>query len=161
MGLEELLGLGSCPPPDPNMMKMMEAGAREFGKIMGVVPKQINFDPPEFREGMNMTIRRGTYWNANLKKGDAVEVGCEIKNEWKPAIINLVKVKRFEDITSEELACHHRQDFFVENPAHAVGLDVPSIICDKFMLSMAMRKYYENFDDREIVTMIYFTLASI
>ena len=107
-----------------------------FEHIYSVFTKEhwINFDAKKFRKGLNLTVRRGVK-HSHLRAGDLI-----YSDDRGSAIVHCVKIKRFKDINLDEIKLEH-------DPKLRKG---PA-------LGHAMKTYYQNFDQDEIVTLIFFT----
>ena len=94
--------------------------------------EEMEFKDEIFQEGLNLTIRRGIKY-ANLKEGDLIAEG-----KYYICRVEYVKVKRFVEITPEELECHH----------------VGNIEFQKAF--QMMHTHYHDFQGSEIVTLVFF-----
>ena len=95
----------------------------------------------KFREGTNLSVRRGIQFASKLVPGDAIWLQSREGGEQRKALVTGLKVKRFRDIREQELAVEH-------DPQCRSWND----------LSATMKKLYDDFDEMEIVTMVYFTM---
>ena len=98
------------------------------------------FQNPQFHEGLNLTVRRGVSWNL-VKNGDVVNVVDT--NNPSPisafATIKETRVMRFQDLRNADLALEHDET------------------CRKVKgLAEVMKQVYPGFDEREIVTLVFF-----
>lgn len=95
------------------------------------------FENPEFNDGINLTVRRGTKWDQF--RGDMYLQGVEKESPNNVGTIIETKVMRFEDIQKEDLELEH-----------------DSRCRDYEGLLECMREVYDDFDVYEIVTLVYF-----
>jgi hypothetical protein len=101
--------------------------------------EMIRFEEPVFREGINLTVRRGIKHATKEGKfyigdvdGEALGVGR----------VRQVKVMKFEDVKGEDLSLEHDPE------------------CrDYDGLIEAIRCVYDDFDVYEIVTLVFFEIV--
>lgn len=98
------------------------------------------FTTYKFRDEINLSVRRGTQMASKLTVGDTIWLQSREGGEQRRALVTGVKVKRFRDIREQELAVEHDPQCRSWNALFAT-----------------MKKLYDDFDEMEIVTMIYFT----
>jgi hypothetical protein len=101
----------------------------------------MHFKDFEFKKGINMTMRRGVSLFPTETGNDASIILTGPDNRETKAMIYKVKVKRFEDVTAEDLRHHH------------LGIESWA---DMFR---EMKRHYPCFDRLEIVTLVYFRLV--
>jgi len=94
------------------------------------------FQNPEFHTGLNVSVRRGTKWNIENQKG--VTLADLQGNEYGSVNIE-TRVLRFCDLTNSDLACEH-------DPVCRTVAGLLSV----------MEQIYPTFDEREMVTLVYF-----
>jgi hypothetical protein len=99
------------------------------------------FTTYKFREGTNLSVRRGIQLASKLTTGDAIRLQSREGGEQRKAVVTGLKVKRFRDIREQDLAVEHDPQCRSWNDLFAT-----------------MKKLYDDFDEMEIVTMVYFTL---
>ena len=98
------------------------------------------FKNPTFLDGLNISVRRGVKWDTLEKK--SVELVDTDKPNFSISTVNITtKVMRFCDLVDADLKYEHD-----ESCRTVSGL-----------LSV-MQEIYPGFDEREIVTIIYFIL---
>jgi hypothetical protein len=94
----------------------------------------------KFRTGTNLTVRRGTAWASQIAVGDSISLKAREGEECRNAVVTGLKVKRFRDIREQELSIEHDPQ------------------CRRWNdLFLTFSKLYDDFDETEIVTLIYFT----
>jgi hypothetical protein len=98
------------------------------------------FTTYKFRDETNLTVRRGIQLASKLTMGDTIWLQSREGGEQRRALVTGLKVKRFRDIREQELAVEHDPQCRRWNDLFAT-----------------MKKLYDDFDETEIVTMIYFT----
>lgn len=115
--------------------------------------RDLYFDKPHFREGENLTVRRGAEWSMGIEGLMDTELQIlaapnEAKGEEGQAHfisygrITNQKVMRFCDLTDVDLHDEHWED------------------CQTYEgLKKVLKTYYKDFDEREIVTLLYFELV--
>jgi hypothetical protein len=94
----------------------------------------------KFRNGTNLSVRRGIQYASKLATGDTIWLRSREGGDQRKALVTGLKVKRFRDIREQDLAVEH-------DPQCRTWND----------LFDTLKKLYDDFDEREIVTMIYFT----
>lgn len=103
----------------------------------------MKFQKPEFKPGLNMTVRRGikTYQEIEqLTDAEGNPVG------WGRIVE--IKYMRFCKLENEDITeCHHLSE--VRNPSDAYHI-----------LIKKMREHYPLFDAEEIVTVVYFEVIN-
>ena len=99
------------------------------------------FTTYKFRSGTNLSVRRGIRWASRLDTGDTIMVQPREGGEQQKALVTGLKVKRFRDIREQELSVEHDPQCHTWNG-----------------LFSTMKKLYDDFDETEIVTMIFFTV---
>jgi len=105
-----------------------------------------------FKKGLNMTVRRGIAYAFS----DEITFPVYSVDDTKPLYGNgnivYTKVKRFIDITCEDLEKMHDPEFRTDQE------NKTPIENDKafFELGVFMNDVYEDFDPSEIVTLIFF-----
>ena len=90
----------------------------------------------KLKDGLNMTVRRGTRWDALLPEKFYIQ--SEVKEE--PSFVGKLvekKVMRFEDLQQEDLSFCTKGETYED-------------------VLQEMRIVYDDFDVYEIVTVIYF-----
>jgi hypothetical protein len=100
------------------------------------------FTTCKFRNGTNLSVRRGVQWASKITVGDNVWLQSREGGEQRKALVTGLKLKRFRDIREQELSVEH-------DPQCRTWSD----------LFATMKKLYDDFDEMEIVTMIYFTIT--
>lgn len=106
-----------------------------------VVDFVMYFETMEFREGeINLTVRRGTKWDAS-KGFEGYAVGTRKEGGSRHMEIRDTKVMKFEDIQKEDLTLEHDK----------------RCRCYEGLLEV-MREVYSDFDEYEVVTLVYFKL---
>lgn len=98
----------------------------------------------KFRSGINLSVRRGIQWASKIAVGDTMWLQAREGGERRKALVTGVKLKRFRDIREQELSVEH-------DPQCRSWND----------LDATMKKLYADFDEMEIVTMIYFTTNEV
>jgi hypothetical protein len=101
------------------------------------------FTTYKFQSGTNLTVRRGIQQASKLTPGDTIWLQSREGGEQRKALITGLKVKRFRDIREQDLAVEHDPQCRSWNDLFAT-----------------MKKLYDDFDEMEIVTLIYFTLEN-
>ncbi|HNI42698.1 MAG TPA: hypothetical protein PK272_08510, partial [Methanoregulaceae archaeon] len=99
------------------------------------------FTTYKFRSGTNLSVRRGIRWASRLDTGDTIMVQPREGGEQQKALVTGLKVKRFRDIREQELSVEHDPQCHTWNG-----------------LFSTMKKLFDDFDETEIVTMIFFTV---
>lgn len=99
------------------------------------------FTTYKFRSGTNLTVRRGIQLASKMTMGDTVWLQSREGGEQRKALVTGLKVKRFRDIREQDLSVEHDPQCRSWNDLFAT-----------------MKKLYDDFDEMEIVTMIYFTI---
>jgi hypothetical protein len=99
------------------------------------------FTTYKFRSGTNLSVRRGIQWATRLDAGDTVMLQSREGGDQRKALVTGLKVKRFRDIRGQELSVEHDPQCHTWND-----------------LFTTLKKLYDDFDETEIVTMIYFAL---
>ncbi len=97
------------------------------------------FTTYKFRTGTNLSIRRGPQWASKIDVGDTIWLQSREGGEQRKALVTGIKVKRFRDIREQDLALEHDPQCRTWNG-----------------LSTTMKKLFDDFDETEIVTMVYF-----
>jgi hypothetical protein len=93
----------------------------------------------KFTTGTNLTVRRGIAWASKLAVGDSIWLKAREGEECRRAVVTGLKVKRFRDIRERELSIEHDPQ------------------CRRWNdLFLTLSKLYDDFDETEIVTLIYF-----
>jgi hypothetical protein len=98
------------------------------------------FTTYKFRDETNLTVRRGIQLASKLTMGDTIWLQSREGGEQRRALVTGLKVKRFRDIREQDLSVEHDPQCRSWNDLFAT-----------------MKKLYDDFDETEIVTMIYFT----
>ena len=99
------------------------------------------FTTYKFRKGINLSIRRGVRMASGLSVGDTISLQPRDGEGMREATITSLKIKRFRDIREEELKAEHDPQ------------------CQNYMaLLTTMKRLYDDFDETEIVSMIYFNV---
>jgi hypothetical protein len=98
------------------------------------------FTTYKFRTGTNLSVRRGIQLASKLTMGDTIWLQSREGEEQRKALVTGLKVKRFRDIREKELEVEHDPQCRSWNDLFAT-----------------MKKLYDDFDETEIVTMVYFT----
>lgn len=93
--------------------------------------RQLKFDTPIFKEGTNVTVRRGVQWSLE----EVVEIAGAGINRIR------TKVMRFCDIGADDLV-----------DEHDVRCRTPEGLLEQ------MNRLYVDFDPRELVTIVEFDL---
>jgi hypothetical protein len=101
------------------------------------------FTTYKFRSGTNLTVRRGIQQASKLTMGDTIWLQSREGGEQRKALVTGLKVKRFRDIREQDLSVEH-------DPQCRTWND----------LFDTLKKLYDDFDEMEIVTLIYFTLEN-
>lgn len=104
--------------------------------------KILVFDNPEFNEGLNLTVRRGTRWANEV--GTTILIKDLYDNVIGEATIMAVSVKRFVDLTDDDLELEHDP-----NDRTVLGL------------AQTMQQIYRRFNPDspdELVTLIFFEM---
>jgi hypothetical protein len=99
------------------------------------------FTTYKFRSGTNLTIRRGPQWASKMAVGDTIWLQSREGGEQRKVLVTGLKVKRFRDIREQDLSVEHDPQCRSWNDLFAT-----------------MKKLFDDFDEMEIVTMIYFTV---
>ncbi|MDD1672228.1 MAG: hypothetical protein LUO82_04440 [Methanomicrobiales archaeon] len=102
------------------------------------------FTTYQFRNGTNLTVRRGIQWASKITVGDTIWLQGREGGKRQKALVTGLKLKRFRDIREQELSVEH-------DPQCRSWND----------LVATMKKLYADFDELEIVTMIYFTTNEV
>ena len=97
------------------------------------------FTTYSFREGTNLSVRRGTQPASKMSVGDTIWLQSREGGEQQKALVTGIKVKRFRDIREQELSVEHDPQCRSWNDLFAT-----------------LKKLYDDFDETEIVSMIYF-----
>jgi hypothetical protein len=97
------------------------------------------FTTYKFRSGTNLSIRRGIQWASKLTVGDTIWLQSREGGEQRKALVTGLKVKRFRDIREQDLSVEHDPQCHSWNG-----------------LFSTMKKLFDDFDETEIVSMIYF-----
>ncbi len=95
----------------------------------------------KFHTGTNLTIRRGPQWASKIDVGDGIRLQSREGGEQQKALVTGIKVKRFRDIREQDLSFEHDPQCHTYNG-----------------LFTTMKKLFDDFDEMEIVTMVYFTI---
>jgi hypothetical protein len=101
------------------------------------------FTTYKFRSGTNLTVRRGIQLASKMTMGDTFWLQSREGGEQRKALVTGLKVKRFRDIREQDLSVEHDPQCRSWNDLFAT-----------------MKKLYDDFDEMEIVTLIYFTLEN-
>lgn len=108
---------------------------------------ELYFSKPEFHNGINLSIRRGVNWDTLYNKNDVYIVDekdvHDKEGNIKPLyIVNLnTKVMRFCDLKDNDLLYEHDTE------------------CRTYKgLLERFKKIFLDFDEREIVTLVYFEI---
>ena len=101
------------------------------------------FTTYSFREGTNLSVRRGIQPASKIAVGDTIWLQSRDGGEQQKAIVTGLKVKRFRDIREQELSVEHDPQCRSWNELFAT-----------------MKKLFDDFDETEIVTMIYFRIEA-
>jgi hypothetical protein len=106
--------------------------------------KTIEFKNPEFRRGLQVTVRRGRKW-LDLIVGEVVKL-VDTAGKIKPRTAEVVGVMccRFHDIPQGTLDLEHD----------------PQCV-DRYVLLDEMRRCYEGFEPWEVVTVVFFMVTGI
>jgi hypothetical protein len=99
------------------------------------------FTTYKFRNETNLTVRRGPQWASKMDVGDTIWLQSREGGEQRKALVTGLKVKRFRDIREQDLSVEHDPQCRSWNDLFAT-----------------MKKLFDDFDEMEIVTMIYFTV---
>lgn len=99
------------------------------------------FTTYKFRSGTNLTVRRGIQLASKMTVGDTFWLQSREGGEQRKALVSGLKVKRFRDIRQQDVSVEHDPQCRSYND-----------------LLATMKKLYDDFDETEIVTMIYFTI---
>ena len=92
----------------------------------------------KFKEGVNLTVRRGDADLLNILDSDGI-----YQHDFSPIVISK-KLMRFQDLKDEDLVNEHDPD------------------CRTYAgLFKKMEEYYPGFDEREIVTLIEFEIEEL
>lgn len=94
--------------------------------------------------GINLTVRRGYKW-ADLKVGEGIRIldnGKPSRIYEFPAIVTELRVKRFYDITQDEMHFEHDPEC----------IDIDG-------LTKAMRKAYRDFSPGDVCTLVFYEIA--
>ena len=113
------------------------------GLNTGMAPEKkpvLLFTTYKFRDETNLTVRRGIQLASKLTMGDTIWLQSREGGEQRRALVTGLKVKRFRDIREQDLSVEHDPQCRSWNDLFAT-----------------MKKLYDDFDEMEIVTMIYFT----
>lgn len=102
----------------------------------------INFSDDCHNKGMNMTVRRGIRKATAFKPGDIATV--KGPRTIRTGKVVSVKVKKFCDITEEEIRVHHQIESKKNNETLQDYLD------------RLMNALYTDFDQNEICTLIFY-----
>jgi len=94
-----------------------------------------------FREGTNLSVRRGIQQTSKMAVGDTIWLQSRDGSEQQKAIVTGLKVKRFRDIKEQELAVEHDPQCRSWNDLFAT-----------------LKKLYDDFDETEIVSMVFFKI---
>ena len=100
--------------------------------------REMLFQTAVFKDGVNLTVRRGLKW-ADLKGREFLYTDGVIQ-----CFAEKVKVKRFKDISDDELRLEH--DKLCENRDNLLEV---------------MKRLYPGFDSNEIVTLVFFNCMAI
>lgn len=101
--------------------------------------KELYFINNAQKKGVNLTVRRGVKWSLDVKKGDDVGLVKVGEETMKVAVVADVRVVIFRSLVDSDLVLQH-------DPT-----------CRNYSgLLMAMKRAYPTFDNREIVTLVYY-----
>jgi len=102
--------------------------------------RELKFSDPVFKNGLNMTVRRGTRWD--IGKNQPILIANGNQQHSKPGTVKWTLTKRFKDITARDLEQHHSA---IQTWPH---------------LYDSMRSIYQEFTSDEICTLVYFEFAT-
>ncbi|MTI30351.1 hypothetical protein [Xanthovirga aplysinae] len=110
--------------------------------------RDLYFFTPEFKEGENLTVRRGTEWSSGIESGSDQDLqllkSAKTSDEGQAQFIAYgritnQKVFRFCDLSDVDLQNEHLSS------------------CRTYEgLKKMMKSIYKDFDERELVTLLYF-----
>lgn len=96
-----------------------------------------------FHEGLNCTVRKGTYWSC-LSESEKIGLVKSL-NKSKERIIAriiLTRTMRYRELTNEDVACEHAP--------HCQG-EIKTLLKD-------MKEIHKGFSANELVTVVYFAI---
>lgn len=102
----------------------------------------MGWDNKGFIEGVNMTARKGVYWDMKVRVGDYVEIATYDGNVVDTAVITGKIVTRFCDVPDDALKRQHEISFQDYNA----------------LLGAMKTAYGANFHHKEICTFLFFEL---
>lgn len=109
---------------------------------------ELLFTNPVFHDGTNVTVRRGIKWAA-ISSNEEWETGHPIKHTGQDKIIGFAKIEKKQVFRFCDLM-NHQSILELEH-------DQPN--CSWYTgLRLEMCKIYPDFEDDEIVTVLYFTV---